>query len=277
MHPRILVITATLGTRTSLARTIASVQNIGGKDVKHVIVCPEKSIPTVREKYANIECLAERPDKKGIYAALNHGFHTYGHNYDYLTFINDDDYWLPNYRKIIDMMLTNTELDMVYARTCYVNEQFIPIGEQTGSPQLKDFLPLLKKRIILLTQQATLIKSSLYFRIGGFDESYKLAADTKFWAEISLLNDLKFKYLNKICAAYMIQPGQLSSDHDTQETEHKRILVELTAPQKNRLIASLRFRLNNLPIYIKRIFVQKGALHNPFLQGAQHNNTPMEK
>ncbi|MCH5310456.1 MAG: hypothetical protein J1E57_00595 [Prevotella sp.] len=269
MFHKILVITATLGNRESIAKTIASVKCIGKDDVKHIIVCPEKCIATIKEKYDNIECLAERTDKHGIYAALNHGFETYGHDYEYMTFINDDDYWLPSYRKLIDTMLADNTLDMVYARTCYVDDQFVKIGEQTSSPQLRQFTTLLKEKIILLTQQATLIKSSLYFRIGGFDESYKLIADTKFWALVSLLSDIRFKYINVVCAAYMIQQGQLSSDHTTQSIEHERLLSEIRYSQKSSFWHVVRFRFYNLPIYIKRLFMRKHSIFNPFVGGVR--------
>lgn len=267
--PRILVVTATLGNRETIAKTIASVKSIGGDDVKHIIVCPEKSISAVQDKFPDMECLAERTDKRGIYAALNHGFQTYGHDYEYMTFINDDDHWLPAYRKLIDIMFADSSLDMVYGRTCYVDDHFVKIGEQTSSPQLHRFTALLKRNIVLLTQQATLIRSSLYFRVGGFDESYKLVADTKFWANVSLLPDLKFRYIKDVCAAYMIQANQLSSDHTTQSIEHKRVFEEMKlTPNKKDFFSMLKYRMYNFPIYIKRLFMSRKA-HNPFMGGAK--------
>lgn len=254
MKPLILVLTATLGSRESLQKTIETVREIGGNYVKHVIVAPQVQITSIQAKYGNIECLAEPEGKKGIYTALNHGFRTYGHDYKYLTFINDDDYWLPDYKRIIESLINNPSLDMAYGKTQYINNKGEKIGTQTSSNQFPQFIPLLKSNIILLTQQATLIKSDLYFKIGGFDESYKLVADTKFWAELSKMN-IRYKYINKECAAYMIQAGQLSSDHDTQRIEHERLWKEINATSyKPHLLAKLRFRLNNLPIYIKRYY-----------------------
>lgn len=143
---------------------------------------------------------------------------------------------------------------MVYGRTQYVNSQGIKIGTQACSYQFMQFIPLLESNIVLLTQQATLIKSELYFKIGGFDESYKLIADTKFWAQLSLMN-IHYKYLNKECAAYTIQDGQLSSDRVTQRMEHERLLQELNAKSYKRYdLTILKFRLNNLLIYINRYF-----------------------
>lgn len=256
MKPSILVVTATLGTRKTIEKTITSVKNIGKGLVKHVIIAPEHAILTLKQQYPDLEYIAEPQNKKGIYAALNYAFYTYGNDYKYLTFINDDDYWLPQFQILIDTIIQNTNLDFVYGKTLYINEDNIPIGKQTSANMFKKFIPLLNSNIILLTQQATLIKSSLFFQIGGFDENYKLVADTKFWAILSL-KDINYKYINKCCAAYTLQEGQLSADTSTQSKEHLKLIKEL--PQfskwentKNKII----FRLNNLSTYINRLIKQ---------------------
>lgn len=258
----ILVITPTLGNRESLRKTIESVQIIGGDRIEHIIVCPDYCIGTIRQKYGNIKCLAEQHGKKGIYAALNHGFYTYGHKYKYIAFINDDDYWMPNYKLLIEYMDNHRDIDMVYAKTSYVNEQYFKIGTQTSFPFFYLFIPLLKRQVVMITQQSTLITSKLYFDIGGFDESYKLAADTKFWSMLSIKKNVKAHYINKECAAYMIQDGQLSSDHNTQRMEHEKIFKEVDIPNFNSNIALVLFRLYNIPIYVKRFL--KGKIRNPF-------------
>ena len=259
---KILVITATLGNRTTLGRTIESVKQVGRDNVKHIIICPDNVISSIKSLYGDIECIPELPGKKGIYAALNHGFNTYGRGYEYLTFINDDDYWLPGYRQVIDTMLSNNSLDLVYGRTRYIDEKGDTIGSQTSWGNLKSFGPLLKKyNIVLLTQQSTLIKSDLYFKIGGFDESYKLVADSKFWTIASTMN-IKYQYLNKECAAYMIQEGQLSSDHELQKKEHIRMFEELPEVKNASFITWLRYRMANFKIYASRIC--KRRIRNPF-------------
>jgi len=267
MMKKILVITATLGNRDTLHRTITSVKSIGSYDVHHVIVAPAYIIPDLKNKYGdNLVYESEPMGCRGIYAALNHGFKKYGKNYEYLTFINDDDYWLPQYRNLIDYILMHDKCDFVYGRTMYVDENNVRIGEQTSCSQFKRFIPLLSTNVIMLTQQATIIRSSLFFELGGFDETYKLVADTKFWAVLSLKH-LKYKYFNKCCAAYMIQDGQLSSDHSTQAKEHQRLLSELPSKSTiSRLYSKIYFRCYNLKIYLKR-FIGTRNIKNPFRGG----------
>lgn len=259
MNQDILVLTATLGERDTLSRTIETVRNIGGNSVRHIIICPNDKIDFIKNKYGNIDCLAEPPKGKGIYAALNYGFQTYGKEYKYLTFINDDDYWLPDFKELIETIKNDDSLDLVYARVKYVNENNVMIGCQSCCPFFSSFVPLLKYNVMLLTQQATLIKNSLFFKIGGFDETYKLVADTKFWALASMMN-VKSKYVNKVCAAYAIQMGQLSSDSKLQNKEHTRLLEELNCRKSKGAFSLMKYRLYNLPIYYKRLMGYKGHI-----------------
>lgn len=249
---KILVLTPTLGNRQSLGRTINSVRQVGGDKVKHVIVCPEQVIPKLKQLYGDIDCLPEPQGKKGIYSALNYGFYTYGKDFDYLTFINDDDFWLPGFSKLIDTINQDNSLELVYSKTMFVNEEGSVIGKQTSSVQFYHFLELCHNGIILLTQQSTLVKSKLFFDIGGFDETYKLIADTKFWVQLSLQRP-KFKYIKNFSSCYTLQKDQLSKDKVTQRTEHQRLLNEF--PIKNSLYSkmiALKYRLSNLTIYLKR-------------------------
>lgn len=263
MNPMILVITPTLGDRISLQRTIESVHIIGGNDVKHIIIAPKNRIKALQEKYPYITFISEPEGKKGIYAALNYGFNKYGHEYEYMTFINDDDYWLPKFRKLINTVKEG-HFDFVYGRTKYVDSRNKFLGEQTSSGYFSDFIPLLHSNIVLLTQQSTILRSEWYFKLKGFDESYKLVADSKFWAQLSL-EKIKFKYLKCCCAAYMIQEGQLSSDHNTQTIEHKRLLNELPSMAFVRVqFSKVRYRLINWDVYLKRFFLNK-RFSNPFV------------
>lgn len=255
MKAKILVLTPTLGNRDTLSKTIESVREIGGDLVKHIIITAKSQISSVKNKYGNIECLPELEGKKGIYAALNHGFKTYGKDYEYLTFINDDDYWLPDFKLLIDAIKEN--YDLVYGKVNYILENKNgEIKPMACSNQFKDFIPLLHSKVVLFTQQATLVKSSLFFQIGGFSEDYKLVSDTKFWGDLSLL-DIKYKYIPKPCAAYAIQDGQLSSNKELQTREKNILIQSFPRISRSRIyLALLKFRLNNLFVYAQRLFNQ---------------------
>jgi hypothetical protein len=257
MIPDILILTPTLGDRKSLLRTISSVRTIGGERVKHVLVAPQDKSEQLKERYPNIEIMPEPKDSKGIYSALNAGFYAYGKNFRYIGFINDDDYWLPNFKQLISILDNDPTLDLVYAKTYYVNEQGAILKRQTCYNQFYAFLPLLQRNIVFLTQQATLLKSEWFFRLGGFSEQFKLVSDTKFWVDLSLCKP-KYKYVDVYCAGYTIQDSQLSADKKLQKYEHTELLKMYPRGHFLKLFyCEFVFRIINLNTYILNYVIHR--------------------
>lgn len=254
-----LIVTATLGGRLSLTDTVESVAKYGGARVEHIIITPKSTFQNLRDQFPNHQVLCEPEGCRGIYQALNYVFKNYGREYKYLGFINDDDLWTSGYPVLFDILDKNLGIDVAYGRVQFVDEMGVPIGEQTSFPFYKFFPTLLTKNIILFTQQATLMRSKIYFAENGFDEAYKLIADTKFWLS-AITNRAKLKATRKICAKYMIQSGQLSSNKELQRKEHKELIKMIARPNSVKTISAvLLFRLYNLRIYIERIFAGRSV------------------
>lgn len=254
MKEQILVITATLGDRASINRTIQSVKEIGGSFVKHVIVVPEHRFKKLQEDYPEMTIFPEPKDVRGIYGALNYGLKTFGKHYKYITFINDDDFWLPGYKELIEKVQSDDTLDVVYGKVEFVDEHGDKFATQTSTSRYRSFPFLLAHKIVLFTQQATLVKFSWFMNMGGFDESYKLVADSKFWAE-SVMKSAKVASLDTSAAAYMISKNQLSSNKELQANEHERLLRDLGIKKGFSSYSELFiFRIFNIPVYIDRFF-----------------------
>jgi glycosyltransferase involved in cell wall biosynthesis len=257
MNPKILILTPTLGERESLAKTISSVKEIGGEQVKHILIAPHNQQNQLKEKYPDLTIMTEPADKQGIYPALNAGFNAYAKDYKYIGFLNDDDYWLPDFRRLINAVNSDSSLDFVYGKTYHIDQWGNIIKEQTCSNQFYHFRTLLQYHIILLTQQATLLKSEWFFKLGGFSEQFKLISDSIFLLDLSLKKP-KYKYLNAICAAYAMQEGRLSSDKKLLYKEHQQLLLMLTSVRITEcLYNTVIFRLTNWRIYIKNYFKYK--------------------
>ncbi len=253
MKADILVLTPTLGSRKSLEKTIASVKSVGAERVKHIIITPQKEVNNLKTKFPELEVLAEPDNLKGIYPALNYGFNKYGRDYKYLTFINDDDYWLPDFKKLFNELDIDKALDFVYGKICFIDENETIIKQQASSDQFYSFLSLFCSHIVLFTQQATLLRSELFFQIGGFSEDFKLVSDSKLWIDLSLLKP-RFKYISTVCAAYMIQESQLSSNKLLQVQEEIKLLEMYQQINFWRRISDkIIFRLTNVVLYLQRL------------------------
>ncbi|MDR3651551.1 MAG: glycosyltransferase [Paludibacter sp.] len=266
-----LVVTATLGNRVSLSRTIETVKDIGGKRVKHIIVAPISMCNFIKSTHPYVEILPEPQNTKGIYSALNFALLTFAKDYKYMTYINDDDYWNSDFSKLFAELDDNPNADVVYGRVNYVDESGKIIGEQTSSPRFKAFKALLSENIVLFTQQATLFRTQLFLKLNGFNENYMLVADTDFWLRAIEANT-NFKYINQICASYTIQAGQLSSNEILQNEEHRRLMSNVKTNTAIAFIEKILFRITNMRIYFKRFIKFKGLRRmNSFFNPKKNN------
>jgi len=254
--PDTLVCTATLGNRNTLCRTINSVKEIGGSRIKHIITAPKEQLENLRKFYPDMEITPEPEKTKGIYSALNKVINAYAKDFKYVTYINDDDYWLPDFTKLFEIMDKKSDIDGVYGRTVFFSDsnKLLKIG--TSSPRYFAYKTLFTQKIILFTQQATLIRSELFYKLNGFDENYKLVSDTKFWIQAIDIR-AKFYYVNAECAAYTIQEKQLSADKITQNFEHHKLLQEKMFLTKKgcSFFEVLFFRIYNINVYLKNFLI----------------------
>jgi GT2 family glycosyltransferase len=250
---KILIVTPTLGTRQTLRETCKSVRDIGGDKVHHVVTCPQAAINTVSGMVEGVE-IVEEGGGKGVYGAVNHVLKSRASNYDWVGYINDDDYWLPDMKGLIESAIKNSTHDILYGRVLFVNQTGQPLMVSSCSARYKSFPMLAARGIIMFTQQAALIRSNLFLRLGGFDESFRLAADTDFWIR-AITGGARCRFIDKVCAAYRLQPGQLSADSKTQKAETDRILAQYGL-RGNTWLARLeatRFRLENSKLYLTRL------------------------
>lgn len=255
------MVTATLGQRSTLQRTVASVKDIGGHEVDHVVVAPKDKCAEIRSTYSQIRVIEEPDEVRGIFGVLNYALKTLGSNYDFMTFINDDDFWLIDYKLLIDK-IKEGNVDVVYGQVKYFDEDDHLLGAQTSSPFYKSFGNLLCHEIILMTQQAMIFRSEMFFKLGGFNTDFKLIADTELWLR-AITQGYTFKHLGKFCAGYTIQESQLSSDLGLQQKEHKKLIESIqNSPYPMRLIDVLIYRAYNIRIYFRRI-LKTGSISSP--------------
>ena len=116
---KILIVTPTLGTRKTLIETCGSVQDFGGEAVDHVITCPAKAITTVSQMVGDLEVVEEKG--KGVYGAVNHILKERAAKYEWVGYVNDDDYWLPSMSKLIQLSQEAKLADIVYGRVQFVD------------------------------------------------------------------------------------------------------------------------------------------------------------
>ena len=130
-----------------------------------------------------------------------------------------------NEKAVLEALLTGVENGLLEEAGHTLDENNNVIKRQACSNQFYRFNDLFHENVILLTQQTTLVKKNFFFKVGGFDDSYKLIADTKFWIQASLMKP-KFRYIKSFVSCYTLHESQLSSDKELQKKEHERLQHE---------------------------------------------------
>ena len=246
-----LIVTPTLGERASLGRTIETVRTIGGERVRHVLVCPSSQVMKLEQQFPGLEVVAE-PAKAGIFAAVNFALRRSAGSYQYVGYINDDDYWLPGFEALFTTLDRSPQIDIAYGRVNFINERNEVLFASTSSSRYKALKRLFARDIVLFTQQATLITSNCFRRLGGYDESYQLTADTEMWIRALELG-YGMQYCKLLCATYTIQSDQLSADQAKVQEENRRIRREHGIHKDwHSTLEFLNYRLQNLPAYTRR-------------------------
>ena len=269
LSSKILIVTPTLGTRQTLLETCKSVRDIGGDKVEHIVACPGKAINAVMGMVNGAE-VVEEGKGKGVYAPVNHVLKMKAPHHEWVGYINDDDYWLPDMKRLIDSVSENSTSDVFYGRVLYINEQGDPLIVGSSSNRFESVPILAARGIFAIPQPATLIRSDLYLRLGGFDETLRLLADTDFWIR-AIMGGAHCRFIDKVCATYRLQPGQLSGDTKAFKLETDRMLAQhgLRGDNWRGRIEEGRYRLENAKVYFTRLWQTKGGLRSRDLMGHQ--------
>jgi GT2 family glycosyltransferase len=254
---KILIVTPTLGTRLTLRETCKSVRDFGGGRVHHVITCPLMAIDEVSTMVSGVDIIEE--GGCGVYGAVNHILKERAADYEWVGYINDDDYWLPGMDAMIDLAVTDHGNDIVYGRYLLVDQDAKPLMIASGSARYKSIPILAARKLYAFSQQCALTRSELFLSLRGFDESFHIFADNDFWIR-AILGGARCRFLNKLCAAFRMQPGQLSADLGKMDSEWRRMVSQhgLDGDSWQARFEAARFRIENVKVYVSRLLKPRG-------------------
>lgn len=193
---KVSIITATYNSSSTIDKCVKSVLNQTYLDIEYIIVdgcSSDNTLSIIKElskDFSNVKISSERD--KGIYDALNKGIAKASG--DIIGFVHSDDFLAK--KTIIDTMVKTFQekrVDGIYGNLHYVaydNPKKV-IRNWVSEP----FHYKLLKRGWMPAHPTLYLKKELYNINGGFDLSYKIAADYDFILRIFKQKDLKFYYL----------------------------------------------------------------------------------
>jgi glycosyltransferase involved in cell wall biosynthesis len=185
------VVTINLNNSIGLSSTLSSIFVENKKYFELVVIdgdSNDRSKEILKQKSLFIDVLISEKDS-GIYNAMNKGIDL--SSGDRLLFLNSGDVinnWF-NFNKFISEY---QETDIVYSNICKV----LLDENKSIESRFPELLSLDYMICYGLPHQSTIIKKSLFNRVGFYDENYSIISDWVFFMEALFFHNATYKYVD---------------------------------------------------------------------------------
>jgi hypothetical protein len=195
----------------------------------------------------------------GLYGAINQGVAAAGSGWTHFTYINDDDFLTPDFGPEFAAAAVGSRCDFFWGACRYRKLDSGASGLFSLETRAHRLWPLFRAGVVAIPQQGTVVSEGLWRRCGPFDTTFRLNADMDFILRASLHAEAPV-CTPKVVSEFSISPGQLSQNQELVRAENERILgkfAEVRVGVLYRLYCLLRFRVQNLPVYVGRLWAEK--------------------
>ena len=190
---KISVITISYNAESTIEKTLTSVAFQSYSEIEHVIVDGDSKDRTldICRKYSHISKIMSEKDK-GVYDAFNKGLELA--TGDIVGFLNADDVFYDNNSvQEIANAFTENKTDIVYGNLDYINAESKVIRNWISRPYEKGLV----KKAWMPAHPSFYCKKEVYDRLGGYNDSFKIAGDFELCLRFLEINQVPSFYLNK--------------------------------------------------------------------------------
>ncbi|WPJ97377.1 glycosyltransferase [Coraliomargarita algicola] len=250
----LLIITPTLNRSKFLDETIRSVKACA-PGAEHILSAPAAEVASLQQQYPSIKVVADRGRAGGMYGAINAGITAAESEWEWFTYINDDDLLYPGFSKMVKVHTTkHAAADFAHGVANHIDETGKLLYPIPSCPRTSLLPYLIAAGVSPISQQGMLIKRAVFERIGTYDQSFKYAADMEFYCRLYAKGGT-FSFYPIEVAGFRICNEQLSQDIAPFEKEKVTIRTKYFSQPSfiNRAMAKLTFRIYNLPKYLIRL------------------------
>lgn len=151
-------------------------------------------------------------ENEGVSTARNYGIKEA--KSEYITFIDADDYWYPDFLKEMHQTISLFPNQKVFSAATEIETSRNLIKAQysikkTGDHQIVNFFEASQREPILWTS-SIVINLTVFEDVGYFDDELKIAEDTDLWIRIGLKYSIVFIW--KILTIYRYDKNSISRD-----------------------------------------------------------------
>lgn len=194
---KISVVTVCLNSAKTIGHTLRSVREQTHGDIEHIIVdggSKDNTLEVVKAEGLHVaKVLSERD--KGIYDAMNKGIALASG--EIVAFINADDFYAS--ATVLADLATAFEksgADCCYGDLCYVNQ--VDPTRTVRYWRSADFVPGSFEKSWCPPHPTFFVRRSVYQRLGGFDLSFKIAADFELMARYLEVARISSHYIPEV-------------------------------------------------------------------------------
>ena len=214
-------------------------------------------------------------ENEGVSVARNYGISKVKSNY--ITFIDADDYWYPDFLKIMHNNIESFPEQKVFSAAIEVEilKRIIPSQysiKKTGDLELVNYFKASKKQTAICTSCAVFHKS-IFNEIGNFDPKIKSGQDTDLWIRIGLKYTVLFSW--KILARYVHDEHSLSKNSSLLNS--KMNFSKFTEDEKTNPDLKYFLDLNRFSLAIKSKLISNNSLYNYYYNGIDLKNISPKK
>lgn len=194
---KVSVITACYNSAETINHTIKSILMQDHKHLEYIVVDGKSRDNTLEivNRYGTLvaKCISEKD--KGIYDAFNKGL-TLATG-EIVGFLNSDDFYpTPDVISKVVAAFTDPTVDACYSDLCYVNK--FETDKIVRYWRSSDYKPGLFMHGWAPPHPTFFVRKRVYDQFGGFDLSYKIAADWELLARFVEIRRIKTVYLPQV-------------------------------------------------------------------------------
>jgi glycosyltransferase involved in cell wall biosynthesis len=262
--PKISLVTPNYNGARYLQETLDNIASQAYPNLQHIVIdggSTDESLAILKRNADRFSYWVSEPDE-GMYDAINKGFtQADGEIFCYL---NGDDLYLPGVLHKVAAVFRNQPFELLTGDTDLIGvEGELLYRLRTPSMSIRQAEWLGR---VPFNQQSCFWSPKAFAAVGGFDTSYRLAADSKFFYAVLQLPNAIWVHLPEQLGCFRLHDETLSSTQvekhreETLRMEEEMGVAANTVEEKiRRLMIESLFKIKNINKYLRYTLMGKKA------------------